>query len=404
MLNNSNQNIINCIAGDNFSGRSKYLKQIIEQDENILNKETNLFIGEQPTNYISGIFPTVKDEIQLHRTGENIILEKEIIALLSQLGFEKHYYKNPFSLSGGEQAILVILCNLLLNAKKLCIDTTIEQLNENWYKPLFNFLLNSKEIQSSIYISDNRLIEYELPECVSIEPTADNTLHKYKFLKPALVIQDKSEAEVKSITIKNLTFAYDKANIVFKNLDYKFESGSIYHLKGDNGAGKSTLAKILVGILKLRTGNIFVNDIAYSSFNYPGALCGYSFQNPDEQLFSNTIEKEVLPFIKVETNKYRERREHYITMFGLQEIRKCHPAEMPFVIRKRIAIASTLAMDKPWYILDEPTLGQDNEFINFLLTLLQQLKSQGKGIILISHCKTLIQKLNTETLNLSSNN
>ena len=106
----------------------------------------------------------------------------------------------------------------------------------------------------------------------------------------------------------------------------------------------------------------------------------------------------------METNKYRERREHYITMFGLQEIRKCHPAEMPFVIRKRIAIASTLAMDKPWYILDEPTLGQDNEFINFLLTLLQQLKSQGKGIILISHCKTLIQKLNTETLNLSSNN
>lgn len=399
---NSTKNILNVIAGNNFSGRTQYLKNIINQTTTDLNsKINNLYIGEQPTNYISAILPTVKDEIQLHRTGKDLNLESEITAFFYQLGFEKHLNKNPFSLSGGEQTILVILCNLLLSPKNLCIDTTIEQLNEKWYKQLFNFFIQSNTIKSKLYISDNRIEEYKLTAYSLIESQSNEVLYKYKFHKPKLIKDESIGIESQSITIKNLTFAYDNNNPVFENLNYHFEKGNIYHLKGQNGAGKSTLAKILIGVLKLKNGILLVNDKPYNSYKTPGALCGYSFQNVDEQLFSNAVEKEILPYIKNESKKYSYRREQYIDMFGLQDIRKYHPAEMPFVIRKRIAIASTLAMDKPWYILDEPTLGQDNEFVEFLAQLLTYLKEQGKGIIIISHCKNFAESLHAKILYLS---
>ncbi len=399
---NSTKNILNFITGNNFSGRTECLKNIINQSaNNVILKTNNLYIGEQPTNYISAILPTVKDEIQLHRTGENLILEDEIINLFYKLGFEKHFNKNPFSLSGGEQTILVILCNLLLNPENLCIDSTIEQLNEKWYMQLFDFFIQSNTIQSNLYISDNRVEEYKLTASHLIESQPNQISYKYKFHKPRIIKDESIRIESQSITIKNLTFAYDNNNPVFENLNYHFEKGNIYHLKGENGAGKSTLAKILIGVLKLKQGILLVNNEPYNSYKTPGALCGYSFQNVDEQLFSNTIEKEILPYLKNESKEYSSRRELYINMFGLQDIRKYHPAEMPFVIRKRIAIASTLAMNKPWYILDEPTLGQDNEFVEFLIQLLNHLKEQGKGIILISHSKTFIENLNTKMLDLS---
>lgn len=401
---NRTKNILNFITGNNFSGRTECLKNIINQTANNITFETNnLYVGEQPTNYISAILPTVKDEIQLHRTGENLILEDEVMNLFYQLGFEKHFNKNPLSLSGGEQTILVILCNLLLNPENLCVDSTIEQLNEKWYKQLFDFFIQSNVIQSNLYISDNRIEEYKLTEYNLIESKTNEISYKYKFHKPKFIKDESIKLESQSITIKNLTFAYDNNDPVFENLNYHLEKGSIYHLKGQNGSGKSTLAKILIGVLKLKNGALLVNDEPYNSYKMPGTLCGYSFQNVDEQLFSNTVEKEILPYLKNEPKEYSYRRELYIDMFGLQDIRKYHPAEMPFVIRKRIAIASTLAMNKPWYILDEPTLGQDDEFVDFLVQLLTYLKEQGKGIIIISHCKELIVNLNVKTLNLSFN-
>ena len=133
-------------------------------------------------------------------------------------------------------------------------------------------------------------------------------------------------------------------------------------------------------------------------YKYPGKLFGYSFQNPDELLFSRTVEEEVLRFEKRETKAYTDRRDLFLEMFGLNEIRTCHPAELPYVIRKRIALAATLATDRPWYIMDEPTIGQDSEFIDFLISLFNHLVEQGKGLIIISHSQKFIQMFNAKVL------
>lgn len=109
-----------------------------------------------------------------------------------------------------------------------------------------------------------------------------------------------------------------------------------------------------------------------------------------------------MQFQKNESQEYKERRETFLEMFGLQNIRKEHPAEMPFTIRKRIALAATLALERSWYILDEPTLGQDNDFADFLLTLLLKLKDLGKGIIVISHSERFTENLDSKKLSLEN--
>ena len=376
---------LTAITGNNFSGRSSYLKTLLASAEE--SNRPNIYIGEQPSNFITGIFPTVKSEINLHLAGAFQETKTNIFDLFSTYGFEKHQDKNPFSLSGGEQAILVILSNLLLQPSKLAIDVTIEQLSEEWRTPLLNAIQKGDFSCTGIYLSDNRLKEYNLQNIASTSPAQQDISYELKFENPFVDYQLRIQTDAKNIELVNLSFAYTKDDVILDKINVCLEPGNIYHLKGPNGVGKSTLAKILTGILRIKNGRLLVDKKDYNAYKYPGSLVGYSFQNPDEQLFSSTVENEVL-------------NPMFLNMFGLQNIRKSHPAELPFVIRKRIALAATLAMDRAWYILDEPTLGQDDSFAGFLVELLELLVKQGKGIIIISHSESFVNKLNVKCLSL----
>lgn len=383
------------VSGNNFSGRSKHLKSIIDS-------ERGIFIGEQPSSSITGIFPTVQSEIKLHSGSTDAEVLNLVNSLFEQYDFQKNYDKNPFTLSGGEQAILALLSAILLQPKKLAIDCTLEQLNKTWRNPLLNAIQQGNFSATEILLADNRIDEYGLTDVNEIVPNNNADEHKYKFEKPRISEKLESTVDATTIELSDINFHYDRKQPIFKNLKAQLHPSEIYHLKGNNGAGKSTLAKILTGILKPQSGVILVNNTNYNPYKYPGQVAGYSFQNPDEQLFSTTIENEVLQFQKNESQEYKERRETFLEMFGLQNIRKEHPAEMPFTIRKRIALAATLALERSWYILDEPTLGQDNDFADFLLTLLLKLKDLGKGIIVISHSERFTENLDSKKLSLEN--
>lgn len=391
------------VIGNNFSGRSNYLKSLSDKVSNDINTPKFIYIGEQPSNYISGIFPTVKSEIDLHSINkfDNVVLYS-VKKLFEKYSFENHFHKNPFTLSGGEQTILVVLCNLLLYPEQLAIDTTIEQLSEEWRIPLFEAIESGIFFNTKIYLADNRLKEYQLSNIGVTANNIETSAYKYTFESPSLTHHLQSEIVASTIEFEDLSFSYDRKQIVLDKIRFRLEPRTIYTLNGSNGAGKTTLAKLLTGILKLKSGRMKLDGKEYDPFKYPGNLVGYSFQNPDEQFFSSTVEKEILIPLKKETTYYSERRETFLEMFGLQNVRKCHPAELPFVIRKRISLAATLATERPWYILDEPTLGQDDLFVDFLISLLNDLKEKGKGIIVISHSKSFTEKLNGKWLNLKN--
>lgn len=387
-------NNVNAVIGNNFSGRSDFLKSLCFVEEKEEGAGKSLYIGAQHVNSISGISPTVQAEIDLHSTNINDDYFYEVNNLLHLFEFEKNYFKNPFVLSGGEQAMLVILTGLLLRPRLFALDTVVEQLDAEWRSILFDAISSDKFSHTKIFLADNRLDEYKLTGINTTIPQLSIIQDvRFDFQQPRRDVDIVSTSHPQNIELNDLSFRYYRNTDVLKNINIKLEPYNIYHLRGKNGAGKSTLAKILTGIIKPKTGNIIVNDNPFNAYKYPGSLLGYSFQNPDEQLFSSNIENEVLRVLKHEPIEHTIRRERLLRMFGLQYIRKYHPADMPFVIRKRIALASTLAIDRPWYILDEPTLGQDNSFVEFLLKILENLKKQGKGVIIISHSNFLDNKL-----------
>lgn len=393
-VSNVGKSFLSIIAGNNFSGRSNYLKSAINS------AESSVYIGEQPNSSITGIFPTVESEIKLHSNNTDSETLNLVNTLFEQYDFQKNYSKNPFTLSGGEQTILAVLSAILLQHKKLAIDCTLEQLNKAWREPLLNAVQKGNFSKTEILLADNRFNEYGLSNFNELIPENSLQEHKYKFEKPCLTNDIETKIAPLTIELSNVYFSYDKKHPIFKGVNVKLEPNNIYHLSGSNGAGKSSLAKILTGILKIQSGRISINNKHYNPYKYPGEIVGYSFQNPDEQIFSTTVENEVLRYLKNETDEYKTRRETFLEIFGLQNIRKEHPAEMPFVIRKRIALAATLALDRSWYILDEPTLGQDKEFSDFLLELLFKLKDLGKGIIVISHSEWFTENLHAIKLSL----
>lgn len=392
-----NKSNITFIEGKNFSGRSNFLKELCSKNPHSVNG--GIYVGEIPNNYLSGVSPTVKEELELFSQNTRMDIKEAVQRLLYQLGFEKLYSNNPFTLSGGEQVVLSIIIDLLLEPSLLAIDTATEQLNKEWAEPLFD-LMQSSIPASRFYIADNRMDEYDNHYNI-LTPEKNFQNYKNTFLKP-VIRQTKAEFSPKEVVLNDIVFGYQRNINVLKGVELTLSPGNLYFLKGANGAGKSTLAKVLSGILKPQKGDITVNNEKTNLYKYPGKLFGYSFQNPDEQLFSRSVEAEILRINKKDSELNAKMRELYMEMFGLKEIRYCHPAEMPYVMRKRIAIAATLATERPWYILDEPTIGQDSDFLDFLKLLFDQLTKEGKGLVIISHSQRFIDKFNAKILNLEN--
>jgi energy-coupling factor transport system ATP-binding protein len=379
------------IEGRNFSGRSAFLRSTIASGEfQVRNK---VLIGEIPGDYISGLSPTVQDEIRLHLKGVNPSYKGSVENFLSEINFNRLLLTNPFLLSGGEQAILAIVSAIVLEPEIVAIDTTIEQLSTSWRKLLMELLNNDKIDSTQFIISDNRLDESDFTLQMRMQVPQQNLKSEYEYDFMDITCPNNIAVSTEAVQLKlnDIHFSYRKNELILKGLEYSFLPGRIYHLNGNNGAGKSTLAKILTGILKPTAGRIVLGNETYNAYRFPGSKVGYSFQNPDEQFFSKTVRDEIF----IEQHKNKHGFDTSISeAFGLKPLYDVHPAELPFVMRKRIAIAATLSNDRPWYVLDEPTIGQDSSSLIEIAKLVNLLSKNGKGILIISHSSEFIKELN----------
>ncbi len=387
---------INFIEGNNFSGRSNFAQE--KCDESLLSSKRAIYISEIPSNNITGIMPTVFEELKLHEASASKESKFIVNLLIDNTKFKKHFDKNPFSLSGGEQVMLVLMTSILLDPDEIYVDLLTEQLNRVWLTLLFN-VIQKNHSKSIFYFIDNRFEEYDLTSMI-IKP--NHLIKDFDFIfKDASFISSLDyRKKGGNLRIDNLSFAYNRKNQVYLNFSFEFRRGNVYHLRGENGSGKSTLGKLLTGILKLQSGKILLDNKEVDTYKYPGKHVSYHFQNPDEQLFAQTVKEEIFG---ADSNKVSEikRMNMTIEQFGISDILDVNPAELPFVMRKRVALASSVFRDCDWYILDEPTLGQDQKFVEFLRCLIGHLVIKGKGIILISHSNNFTKTLNVNNLYLS---
>ncbi|WP_409346085.1 ABC transporter ATP-binding protein [Paenibacillus sp. MBLB4367] len=204
--------------------------------------------------------------------------------------------------------------------------------------------------------------------------------------------QGLAQSERAIIELKQVMFGYKKhaADLTIKPVDLRIMQGEFIAIIGHNGAGKSTLCKLITGLVKPRSGEVLIHGKPANSYRADQRIrhVGFVFQNPDFQFVRRTVYDEVAYGLHIQRFKEDEIDERVRRVTKLLQIDNYlheHPHFLSRGERRRVAIASILALEPEVIILDEPTTGLDSmrcqEMMNYIRTLWQK----GHTIVLLTH-------------------
>lgn len=395
------------ITGPNFSGRSKWLRTLTADarhrpQADSARRTPAVYIGPEVYNALSGLTQTVEEELRLH-SGQ-ALHASPVAHLVEALGLVELQKQSPFSLSGGEQAALVALAAASLFPSMLALDCALEQV-DSARKQLLLDGLSRLDSRVSVLLADNRLSELRHAFHRVMSPPGDAWQESNRFGPVKAGWPSINNGPHCILKLDDLWFGYDRRRPVLCGITADLAPGKVYLLEGENGAGKSTLAKILSGVLRPDRGAILKENEVARPWCSPGRLVAYHFQNPDLQLFATSVADELIAGPRaagLDKTAAIQRSHVLMDVFGLSELGEDHPLDLPFVLRKRIALAATLSMVAPWYILDEPTLGQDDSVATALAEIVTGLARSGSGVIVISHSPFFRNQLSGNRLSLTA--
>ena len=193
------------------------------------------------------------------------------------------------------------------------------------------------------------------------------------------------------LAAEGLRHVYPTRNIeALHDINVQIGEGEFVAILGQNGSGKTTLAKHFNGLLQPTSGEIRVAGRPAQTLSRRelAQTVGYVFQNPDHQIFANTVREEVGFSLKVagfDAPAIKQRVGEALAVVGLSG----YEEEVPFVLtkgeRQRVAVASVLATQPQVIILDEPTTGLDYGRQRSMMDMLRMLNQRGHTIIIITH-------------------
>ncbi len=195
------------------------------------------------------------------------------------------------------------------------------------------------------------------------------------------------------IEISNLCYSYDDDALALKGVSMNITKGKSTAVLGGNGAGKSTLFLNLNGVLQPKSGKILFEgkELTFSKkelFEIRKKI-GIVFQDPDDQLFSASVIKDIsfgLMKQKMPEEEVKERVARVVRQTGIEHIVSKPTHALSFGQKKRVAIAGILVMEPSVIILDEPTAGLDPQGVSEILHLLEDIKeTMGITVIISTH-------------------
>lgn len=199
------------------------------------------------------------------------------------------------------------------------------------------------------------------------------------------------------IDIKGLSHSYEEGQPALQNIELAIYPGEMVALVGQNGAGKTTLVKHCIGLLRPKAGQVTACglDAALSPVSTLARQVGFVFQNPDHQIFHDTVQKEVafgLQNLGLPKEEIQERVAAALRDVGMEHLAQVYPQQLSRGQRQRVALASVLAMQSKVIILDEPTTGQDAMERLQIMELLCNLNLAGHTILFITHDMSLVAR------------
>ncbi|MFX1235151.1 MAG: energy-coupling factor ABC transporter ATP-binding protein [Promethearchaeota archaeon] len=190
--------------------------------------------------------------------------------------------------------------------------------------------------------------------------------------------------------MKNVNYTYPSGTHALKDVSLNINKGELVAIMGQNGAGKTTLIRMLNGLLRPTKGSVYIEneDIAPKTIATMSKIVGIVFQNPLNQLFSNTIEDEInfsLKNLELTKEEIKIRKDAILENFELLKYRTRSPLNLSGGESKKLAIASIICRNPRILVFDEPTLGQDAKEIKFFIDLINQEIEKDKTILIVTH-------------------
>ncbi len=207
------------------------------------------------------------------------------------------------------------------------------------------------------------------------------------------------------INIDHVSFTYPPPNRVqaLKNVSLNVGAGEFTALIGQNGSGKTTLAKCISGFLKPTEGTVRIDGVDTRKMHTSelAQKVGYVFQNPDHQLFKETVYDEIafgLRNIGTPRDQIGKKVQEVLERMHLWEFRDLHPFRLGKGQRQRVAISAILAMDPEILVIDEPTTGQDRKEARAIMDLTLGLNREGVTAFVITHAMSLVAEYARRTV------
>ncbi len=211
-------------------------------------------------------------------------------------------------------------------------------------------------------------------------------------MQSALPVSDRD------VVVERLTFTYPPPRRVnaLRDVHLTVPAGEFLAVAGQNGSGKTSLARCVSGYLKPTQGRVLVGgqNVSRLAPSSRARYVGYVFQNPDHQLFRESVWEEVafgLRNLRLPDEEIERSTEAILRQLELWDYQDRHPFRLSKGDRQRLAIASILVLQPRVLIVDEPTTGQDPQKAREIMDLLQTLnREQGTTVIAITHAMELV--------------
>lgn len=187
------------------------------------------------------------------------------------------------------------------------------------------------------------------------------------------------------VLIEGLNFSYHQGHPVLKDVSLNIRRGERFGILGHTGAGKSTLLLHLNGILR-GTGSVCIGGTELTDETVPDIRrkVGIVFQNPDDQLFTPTVEEDVA-FGPLNFGHNRKQTDALVkdalAAFNLEGFEKMSPHHLSYGERKRVALATVMAIKPQVVALDEPFANLDPAMVKHLIDLIRKLPAT---VVLVS--------------------
>ena len=380
---------------------------------------------------------------------------RRVIHALSRIGLEEYVHHDPVAISGGQRQRVVIASVLVQEPALLVLDEPGSDLDPAGRSQLWEILLQLRKEGSTVLLTEHEdshlakadrvlvldqgelrwegkpedlmrhpelmrefgLRPLPLAECfeewgveplpISVEEAwACSDALNLSLNPPVSVLNDtlrlgtmlqcSPKTAQPVIRVEEVSFKYED-HLVLEEVSFTIQAGDFVALLGKNGSGKSTVARLLNGLFTPTVGRVEVDgmDTRSTSMNDLAQRIGLVFQNPDHQIFAESVWEEVAFSAKNMGCSEKEitvRVQESLSAVGFP-VEGSHELD-PFSLRKgerqRIAVASVLATRPAVLIFDEPTTGLGPDETDRMMAMIGELNRKGHTIVMITHSMQLV--------------